>query len=46
MTESWTGNPLPLLSYVSVAPPVYVTTTVKDEIEVLAARFELKPKNC
>jgi len=40
-TESWTGNPAPLLSNV-VVPPLPLTTTVKDEIESPAGRDALK----
>jgi hypothetical protein len=42
MTESETGNPPPLLLYVSVMPLVRVMSTVKDEIDVVTGRFELK----
>lgn len=34
MTESWTGNPAPLLSNVSVGPVVEVMSTLKDDIDV------------
>jgi hypothetical protein len=42
MTESETGNPFPLLSYVWTVPLVEVTTTVKDEIEEVIGRLEMK----
>jgi hypothetical protein len=33
MTESWTGNPPPLLEKVVVSPPDSATATVKEETE-------------
>ena len=43
ITESDMGKPLPLLSKVAVAPPKYVMSTVKDDIEVDAGMFPLNP---
>ncbi len=40
MIESWTGNPTPLLSCISVAPPTRVTSTLKAEMEVLECKEE------
>jgi hypothetical protein len=42
MTESEMGNPLALLSYVSVLPSVLVTSTVNDEIDIATGIFLLK----
>lgn len=38
MIESWTGNPAPLLSCISVAPPTRVMSTLKVEMEVLECK--------
>lgn len=40
MIESWTGNPTPLLSCVSVAPLARVMRTLKAEMEDLADNEE------
>lgn len=43
MTESCTGNPSALLSYVETVPLVTVTNTMNDEIEDTVGIDALKP---
>jgi hypothetical protein len=43
---SWTGYETPLLSNVSTVPPVCVTITSKDEMDVVEDKVVLNLKNC